>query len=195
MPQASDLQAKLLPSYLATVKTTKRGAQPPQRSLTLTPLPLTSHFSLLFPFSLSSPSPLSLPSLFPPCISIIKLLDHRESLPLQEQLHTLVSVGKSFPHPSLLQPWSFSKVALGRFPVRGLPLSLSPTAWVRHAHLGPCGKVPGSLPTSACPGYRNSGWTWHIFPPHFFPGPPLFVFPTAGNTFLLSLTLKPEQCG
>ena len=67
MAQASDLQAKLLPSYLATVKTIKRGAQPPPHSLTLRsyilPLTLTLSlpfsplfvFSLLFPFSLSSP--------------------------------------------------------------------------------------------------------------------------------------------
>ena len=67
MAQASDLQAKLLPSYLATVKTIKRGAQPPPRSysLTLTPLSSHSHFFFLFPFSLSSPLLLSLYLAFP----------------------------------------------------------------------------------------------------------------------------------
>ncbi|EDL14111.1 mCG1031072, isoform CRA_a, partial [Mus musculus] len=62
-----------------------------------------SHFSLLFPFSLSSSflsslplslsfslafPPLFLPSLSP-CISIIKLLNHRESLLHQDPLRTL----------------------------------------------------------------------------------------------------------
>jgi hypothetical protein len=51
MAQASDLQAKVLPNYLATVKTIKRGAQPPPRSLT----PLSSYLSLL---SLLSPLPI-----------------------------------------------------------------------------------------------------------------------------------------
>ena len=75
MAQASDLQAKLLPSYLATVKTIKRGAQPVPRSL----IPLSSHLSLLsllsplpflfvfspLSFTLAFPlPPLSLPSLF-----------------------------------------------------------------------------------------------------------------------------------
>ena len=87
MAQASDLQAKFLLSYLTTVKTIKKGAQPPPGSLTLDLTysfvlsSLTSLTSLLFPFSLSflcspllslsSPSsspPLyfSLPSSFPP---------------------------------------------------------------------------------------------------------------------------------
>ena len=71
MSQASDLQAKLLPSYLATVKPTKRTVQPHPSLLILLLCSLTSHFShssLLLPFSLSSPllsspllsSPLSL---------------------------------------------------------------------------------------------------------------------------------------
>jgi hypothetical protein len=47
MAQAFDLQAKLLPSYLATVKATKRGVQPPPCSLTLAPLFL--YLSLLSP--------------------------------------------------------------------------------------------------------------------------------------------------
>jgi hypothetical protein len=64
MAQASDLQAKLLPSYLATVKTIKRGAQPPPCSLTplflylslLSPLPFLFVFSpLSFLFVVSSP--------------------------------------------------------------------------------------------------------------------------------------------
>ena len=65
--QASDLQAKLLPSYLATVKSIKRAVQPPHSSLT----PLSLYISLLSPlpflyfffFPLLSPSfslPLSL---------------------------------------------------------------------------------------------------------------------------------------
>ena len=53
MAQASDLQAKLLPSYLATVKTIKRAVQPHLCSLTL--LLLCPFVSLLSPFSLSSP--------------------------------------------------------------------------------------------------------------------------------------------
>ena len=61
MAQASDLQAKLLPSYLATVKTIKRAVQPHLALLLLLLCPLTSHFSLLFPFSLSSSFLSSLP--------------------------------------------------------------------------------------------------------------------------------------
>ena len=90
MAQASDLQAKLLPSYLATVKTIKRGAQPPPHSLIL----LSSYLSLFSPlpffFVFSSPLSFSLflsslhLSLFYllsfPCISIIKLLKHKQSL-------------------------------------------------------------------------------------------------------------------
>ena len=59
MAQASDLQAKLLPSYLATVKTIKRAVQPLLALLLvsyllLTLLPLTPHsqpLSTLFVFS------------------------------------------------------------------------------------------------------------------------------------------------
>jgi hypothetical protein len=111
MAQASDLQAKLLPSYLATVKTIKRAVQPllalsPLTSLTL----LSSLLSLCL--LLSSPLtyillsfsivPLSLSTFYlSPCISIIKLLNHRESLLHQNPLRTLVSVGNLFPYPSL----------------------------------------------------------------------------------------------
>jgi hypothetical protein len=85
MTQASDLQAKLLPSYLATVKTIKRAVQPLLALLLFTLLfvsltSLNPHSHPLFPLSLSSPlfslpltlflsslSSLSLlPSLFPP---------------------------------------------------------------------------------------------------------------------------------
>jgi hypothetical protein len=82
MAQASDLQAKLLPSYLATVKTIKRDVQPPSLSLMLLLItshshPLSSLFvlsPLSFLFVLSSPFPLllflssllSLSFLFPP---------------------------------------------------------------------------------------------------------------------------------
>ena len=56
MSQASDLQAKLLPSYLATVKITayhKRGYLAPPHSLALTPLTLfSSLLSLSFPLPL-----------------------------------------------------------------------------------------------------------------------------------------------
>ena len=68
MAQASDLQTKLLPSYLATVKTIKRAVQPHLALLLLLLvffLPLTLTLSLTL--SLSSPltalsdfSPLSL---------------------------------------------------------------------------------------------------------------------------------------
>ena len=47
MAQASDLQAKLLPSYLATVKTIKGAVKPTPLTLTLTPLFL--YLSLLSP--------------------------------------------------------------------------------------------------------------------------------------------------
>ena len=57
-----------------------------------------------------------------PCSSIIKLLNHRESLLHQDLLHTLVSVGNLFPYPSLplsqgyrVWPWGPQ--------VRGCPLS------------------------------------------------------------------------
>ena len=97
MSQASDLQAKLLPSYLATVKPIKRTVQPHLSLLISLLCSLTSHFShssLLFHFSLSSllsslPLTLFLSSLPPssllggaslsstfslsPCLSIIKL--------------------------------------------------------------------------------------------------------------------------
>jgi hypothetical protein len=68
MAQASDLQAKLLPNYLATMKTIKRGAQPPPHSLIplssyLSPLSLLSPLPFLFVFSSPLPS-LSLFSTF-----------------------------------------------------------------------------------------------------------------------------------
>ena len=87
MAQASDLQAKPLPSYLATVKTIKGAVKLPPHSLTclsylsLSP-PLSSHFvfssplssllSLLLSFSLAFPHSLSTFSLSS-CLSIIKL--------------------------------------------------------------------------------------------------------------------------
>jgi hypothetical protein len=49
MAQASDLQAKLLHSYLATVKSIKRGVQPPPSSLILTPS--SPYLSLISPLS------------------------------------------------------------------------------------------------------------------------------------------------
>ena len=58
MAQASDLQAKLLPSYLATVKTIKMAIQP---YLTLLPLMLL----LRAPHSLSPLSLVSVGNLFP----------------------------------------------------------------------------------------------------------------------------------
>jgi hypothetical protein len=194
MAQASDRQAKLLPSYLATVKTITSGAQPPPRPLTS----LSSSFSLcplLSSFSLASPHPLSTFSLSP-CISIIKLLNHRESLLHQGPLHTLVSVGNFSPIPSLLQPWGFSKVAPrgGESPVGSCPFlhppptptpPPPPAAWVRHAHLGPSGKAPGSPPASTCPEYKNSGRMWHIFPPPLFPrAAPFILFPIVSESWL-----------
>jgi hypothetical protein len=81
MAQDSDLEAKLLPSYLATVKSIKRAVQ----------LPLGSQALILILLSLSLS--LSLSSLLSfPCISIIKLLNH------QDWLCTLVSVGNFFPY-------------------------------------------------------------------------------------------------
>jgi hypothetical protein len=55
----------------------------------------------------------------------------------------VVSVGNSFPHPSLSQPWGFSKVAGGYSPVGGCPFSTPHPRRVGSAldaHLGPCGK-------------------------------------------------------
>jgi hypothetical protein len=47
--------------------------------------------------------------------------------------------------------------------------------------------------TSACPEYRNSGRTWHIFPPYFSPGPPgphpLFCSQQI-NTFQVKITIS-----
>ena len=86
MAQAFDLQAKL-PSYLAKVKTIKRAVRP---HLAL----LLSYLSLLF-LTPQSPYP------FTPCLSIIKLLNHRESL-LIKAVRTLAGLGNLFPHPSLL---------------------------------------------------------------------------------------------
>jgi hypothetical protein len=81
LAQASYLQAKLLPSYLATVKTIKRAVKPPPPSLT----PLSSYLSLLslpfffvfsplsFLFVLSSPL-LSSPLLSSPLLLSLFLL-------------------------------------------------------------------------------------------------------------------------
>jgi hypothetical protein len=56
MAQASDLQAKLLPSYLATVKAIKRAVQPHLAlSLLCSLTSHFSHFSLSFLFVFSSP--------------------------------------------------------------------------------------------------------------------------------------------
>jgi hypothetical protein len=82
MAQASDLQAKLLPSYLATVKTIKRAVQPllalllvSLTSHSLTPYPSLSPSPLLSPLPLTLAFPLSLFSTFSlsPCLSTIKL--------------------------------------------------------------------------------------------------------------------------
>jgi hypothetical protein len=94
-----------------------------------------------------------------------EVLNHRESLLHHDPLHTLTSVGNSFPHPSLLQPWGFSKVDLGS-PVKGCPFS-TPTKWVRNAYLGPCGKASSS---SACIClHRNSVQTLGPFSSPLFP--------------------------
>jgi hypothetical protein len=81
-------------------------------------------------------------------------------------------LGTSSPIPSPLQPWGSSKVAPG----------------VLDLHPGAVWKAPGSLPVSACPEYRNSGRKWHIFPPHFPPGPPgtppLYFVPNNLNYFI-----------
>jgi hypothetical protein len=138
MAQASDLQAKLLPSYLATVKIIKRAVQTPPHSLTSHPLisllllcslplsltsltPLSSFFSLCLLLSSSPLFSLSLFYFLSPCISIIKLLNYRESLLHQDPLCTVVSVGNLFPNPSLPYPSGLQGVALGP-PGWGLPL-------------------------------------------------------------------------
>jgi hypothetical protein len=76
------------------------------------PLSLTS-YSLLSSPPLSFFLYLSLFSLSP-CISIIKLLNHTESLLYHDLLHTLVSIGNLFPHPSLLyNPGALAKYLWG----------------------------------------------------------------------------------
>jgi hypothetical protein len=117
MAQASDLQAKLLLSYLATVKTIKRAVQPhlalllvsvtclshsfvllPHTSLT----PLSSFLFLCLLSSLLSSHPLIPPSLYP-CISIIKLLNQRESLLIKILYpHFCRCWEPLFPYPSFL---------------------------------------------------------------------------------------------
>jgi hypothetical protein len=89
MAQASDLQAKLLPSYLATVKTIKRGAQPPPHSLllSLSLTPLSSHLSLLSPLPFLS-SLLSSPLLSSPLLSSPLLSSPLLSSPLLSSLST-----------------------------------------------------------------------------------------------------------
>jgi hypothetical protein len=140
MAQASGLQDKLLPSYLATLKTIKRCAQPAPLSL----IPLSSHLS---PLSLLSPLPslcllsslLSLSLSLSLClslsvslclslclsvslsyfyllsfpyISIIKLLNLRVSaLLLQVPLRALNIVGNFFPLPSSLSPTTLVALA------------------------------------------------------------------------------------
>jgi len=89
MAQASDLQAKLLPSYLATVKTIKRDAQSPPHSLTSLFLYLSLLSPLPFLFVFSSPL-LSSPLLSSPLLSSLLL----------SSLFSLLS--------SLLSPLSFS---------------------------------------------------------------------------------------
>jgi hypothetical protein len=66
---------------------------------------MVSYFSALTSYHSLSPSLSPLSSLLSPstfslylCISIIKLLNHSQSLLLQGTLHTLVSVGNFFPY-------------------------------------------------------------------------------------------------
>jgi hypothetical protein len=61
-------------------------------------LSLSFFLSFFLSFSLSLSLSLSLYLLSFPCISIIKLLNHKMSLLLQVLLHTLVSVGNFFPY-------------------------------------------------------------------------------------------------
>jgi hypothetical protein len=101
----------------------------------------------------------------------------RVSVPSRSAVHSLASVGNSFPIPSLLQPWGFSKVAWD--PQSGAAPFPPPAAWVRHAHPGPNGKVSSS---SACVCLPRAQELWPdvrpLFLPHFSPRPtgphPLF---------------------
>jgi hypothetical protein len=90
MVQASDLQAKLLPSYLATVKTIKRAVQPHLTLLPLTCLfPLAPHSHPISPLSLYSllSSPLlSSPLLSSPLLSSPLLSSPLLSSPLLSPL-------------------------------------------------------------------------------------------------------------
>jgi hypothetical protein len=79
-----------------------------------------------------------------------------------------------------LQPWGFSKVAGGGGSlVGGCPfLHPPPRGSGMLTDGGGIEKAPGSLLSSACPEYRNSGRTWHISPSLSPPGPPLYFVPT-----------------
>jgi hypothetical protein len=100
-----------------------------------------------------------------PCSSIIKLLNHRESLLHQDLLHTLVSVGNLFPYPSFPLPQGYRVWPCGP-QVGGCPLS-NPIEWVRDldAHPGLSGKCPAVLPRLTDQRIGNSGNVGPLFPP------------------------------
>ena len=161
MAQASDLHAQLLHSYLATVKTIKEVFSPqltlsysyaltsyPSFSPSLSPLFVFSPLlSLSFsPLSLSCSLSLSLSlSLLSLCISIIKLLNQRESL-CSIKIHcALWSVlGTSSLIPRSPNPGA-TGCGLGVLRSGAAP-SPSPANWDRsYAHPGPSGKCPAAL--------------------------------------------------
>lgn len=127
---------------------------------------LSSLTSLLFTFSLSSCflSSLSL-SFLPfyllsfPCISIIKLLNHRVSLLIKAHCTDSHLCGNLSPSTLSLTPSPCS----------------SPVQWGQWVRCPPGAKwkASGSPPTSACPEHRrNYGQTWAILPPSSFLTPP-----------------------
>jgi hypothetical protein len=163
MAQASDLQAKLLPSYLATVKTIKGAVRPPPHSLTS--YALTSYPSLSS--SLSSLCLLS--SLLSPLFV------------LSSPLSLLLSFSLAFVR-ALSLSLSQQGVALGSS-VRGCPFSTPPHPCLMGQRLAcPPGaewKVSGS---SACVCLPRAQELWQDVRPFFLspsspgpsPGPPLF---------------------
>jgi hypothetical protein len=151
---------------------------------------LISHLSLLpflfvFPLLFSSfslflsslpPSPFSLP----PCISLIKLLNHRWFLLLQDPLHHSGQCWELLPlFPLSHNPGDFSKVAPGGWVSRqGCPLA---TPWrIGMPTQGWVDRVGSSPPMPDWPENREIlVGCGHLFPIPLLPAPlglPLFIF-------------------
>jgi hypothetical protein len=192
MTQASDLQAKLLPSYLATVKTIKRAVQPPPCSLMLlllcSPTSHFSHSSLLslfvfssllsslllsssLAFSLSLSLSLSLPLLsFPLHFYNKALKPYRVSAPSRSTAHS----GQCW-EPL---PLSLSLITLGLQGV-GLPLlHHSPYPPPSGSETMLTGKHLAALQCLCLPAQSTGTLARHWAPFPFPSPPPFFLFPT-----------------